>query len=156
MQDGLYSASLDGITLAGDLIVEVKCPFRGRQSKLWRGAREGNVPAYYVAQIQHQMVVSGASEAHLWVYVEGEGLLLTLRRDEAAMEAIRGVWDTFSLYLDGDNPPPLSDADSAQRDDPAWGKAAAAFVVAKRNVDSSNEALDAARQRLVDLAMHPA
>ena len=155
MQDGLYSASLDGITLAGDLIVEVKCPFRGRQSKLWREARDGNVPAYYAAQIQHQMMVSGASEAHLWVYVEDEGLLLTLLRDEAAMDAIRGAWDTFSLYLDGDNPPPLSEADSVQRDDPAWGEAAAAFVAAKRNADRAEEALDAARQRLVDLAMHP-
>lgn len=145
----------DGITLAGDLIVEVKCPFRGRQSKLWREAREGTVPAYYAAQIQHQLMVSGAAEAHLWVYVEGEGLLLTLRRDVTAMEAIRGAWDTFSLYLDGDNPPPLSEADSAQRDDPAWGEAATAFVAAKRNADSAEEALDAARQRLVDLAMHP-
>ena len=80
---------------------------------------------------------------------------LTLHRDEAAMEAIRGAWDTFCLYLDGDNPPPLSEADSAQRDDPAWGEAAAAFVAAKRNADSADEALDAARQRLVDLAMHP-
>ncbi|MCX7167745.1 MAG: YqaJ viral recombinase family protein [Rhodocyclales bacterium] len=155
MQDGLYSASLDGITLAGDLIVEVKCPFRGRQSKLWREAREGAVPAYYAAQIQHQMMVSGASEAHLWVYVGNEGLLLTLHRDEPAMEAIRGAWDTFSQYLDGEAPPPLADADSVQRDDPAWGDAAAAFVAAKRNADSADEALDAARQRLVDLAKNP-
>jgi putative phage-type endonuclease len=155
MQDGLYSASLDGITLAGDLIVEIKCPFRGRQSKLWREAREGTVPAYYAAQIQHQMMVSEAVEAHLWVYVSDEGLLLTLHRDEAAMKAIRGAWDTFSQYLDSDTPPPLSEADSVQRDDPAWGEAAAAFVAAKREADSADEALDAARQRLVDLAMHP-
>jgi putative phage-type endonuclease len=155
MQEGLYSASLDGITLAGDLIVEIKCPFRGRQSKLWREAREGTVPAYYAAQIQHQMMVSGASKAHLWVYVGDEGLLLTLQRDEAAMEAIRGAWDTFGQYLDTDSPPPLSVADSVQRDDPVWGEAAAAFVAAKQAADSADEALDAARQRLVDLAMHP-
>ncbi len=155
MQDGAYSASLDGITLAGDLIGEIKCPFRGRQSKLWREAREGTVPAYYAAQIQHQMMVSGAVEAHLWVYVEGEGLLLTLRRDEAAMEAIRGAWDTFGQYLDTDTPPPLSEADSVQRDDPAWVEAAAAFVTAKQAADGVVEALEAARQRLVDLAMHP-
>jgi putative phage-type endonuclease len=155
MQDGLYSASLDGITLSGDLIVEVKCPFRGRQSSLWKAAKEGETPRYYAAQIQHQLMVSGAAEAHLWVYIEGEGILLTQRRDEAAMEAIHGAWDTFSLYLEGDNPPPLSEADSAQRDDAAWREAAAAFVAAKRNADSADEALSTARQRLVDLAMHP-
>jgi hypothetical protein len=41
------------------------------------------------------------------------------------------------------------------RDDPAWSDAAAAFVQAKRNADNADEALDAARQRLVDLARHP-
>jgi putative phage-type endonuclease len=29
LQDGLYSASLDGMTLEGDLIVEIKVPYRG-------------------------------------------------------------------------------------------------------------------------------
>ena len=29
LQDGLYSASLDGMTLEGDLIVEIKCPYKG-------------------------------------------------------------------------------------------------------------------------------
>jgi hypothetical protein len=42
-----------------------------------------------------------------------------------------------------------------QRDDPAWGEAAAAFVAAKQAADSADEALDVARQRLVDLAMYP-
>jgi putative phage-type endonuclease len=75
MHDGEYSASLDGITLAGDLLVEIKCPFRGQQSRLWKEAREGSLPPHYAAQIQHQLMVSGAVEAHLWVYAEGEGLL---------------------------------------------------------------------------------
>ena len=61
----------------------------------------------------------------------------------------------FSHYLDTNTPPPLSEADSVQRDDPAWGDAAAAFVAAKRNADSADEALDAARQRMVDLAKNP-
>jgi len=62
---------------------------------------------------------------HIEPQVEQQGL--TLRRDEAVMGAIRGAWDTFSLYLDGDSPPLLSEADSAQRDDPAWGDAAAGY-----------------------------
>lgn len=155
MQDGLYSASLDGITLAGDLIVEIKCPFRGQQSKLWREAREGTVPAYYAAQIQHQMMVSGAAEAHLWVYAEGEGLLLTLRRDEAAMEVIRGAWDTFAAYLDSDTPPPLTEADTVFREDGPWAEAAKAFAEAKQIADQATVALDAARQRLLDLTQSP-
>ena len=32
MVEGDYSASLDGITLAGDTIVEIKCPYKGQTS----------------------------------------------------------------------------------------------------------------------------
>ena len=54
MQEGLYSASLNGITLDGDLIVEIKCLVRGRKSELWQAALGGEVTEHYMAQIQHQ------------------------------------------------------------------------------------------------------
>lgn len=155
MQDGPYSASLDGITLEGNLIVEIKCPFRGRQSKLWKEAQGGTVPPYYAAQIQHQLMVSGASEAHLWVFADDEGLLLTVQCDKAAMDAIRGAWDTFAQYLESDTPPPLSEADSVLRDDAGWRVAASAFTEAKRVADSADEALEAARSKLLDLVKSP-
>lgn len=155
LQDGLYSASLDGINLAGSLIVEIKCPFRGRQSSLWREAAEGRIPGHYAAQVQHQLMVSGAATAHLWVYAEGEGLLLTLQRDEELMALIREAWDAFQPYLDSDTPPPLTDADSAQRDDPAWSQAAQDYLAAKRQADAADAALEAARKALVALSRHP-
>ena len=34
--DGEYSASLDGITLGGERVLEIKCPFKGRDSTLWK------------------------------------------------------------------------------------------------------------------------
>ncbi len=52
-------------TLAGDLIVEIKCPFRGKASALWQSAEEGEVPGHYNAQVQHQLMVSGASAGAL-------------------------------------------------------------------------------------------
>ena len=60
LQDGLYSASLDGMTLDGDLIVEFKVPYKGQASALWQAVEAGDVPAHYAAQIQHQLMVSGA------------------------------------------------------------------------------------------------
>lgn len=155
MQDGAYSASLDGITLAGDLIVEIKCPFRGHLSALWKEVRDGMVPSYYAAQIQHQLMVSGAESAHLWVFVGDEGLLLTVHRDEAAMEEIRGGWDTFATFLDSDTPPPLTEADSVLRDDPAWTEAAKAYLTAKARADTADEVLESARKVLVALSRHP-
>ena len=155
MQEGEYSASLDGITLQGDLIVEIKCPMRGRSSSLWREVESGQIPGYYAAQIQHQMMVSGATTAHLWVFDGEQGLLRTLERDEAAMAAIREAWDGFQPFLDADTPPPLVEADTVQREDAAWAKAAQEYAQAKRVAQASDEALDRAKEALVALAEHP-
>ena len=155
MQDGDYSASLDGITLQGDLIVEVKCPVRGRNSTLWREIEAGQVPGHYAAQVQHQMMVSGATTAHLWVFDGEQGLLRTIERDAAAMAAIREAWDVFQPFLDSDTPPPLVGADTVQREDAAWAAAAREYARAKQAAVASDEALDRAKEVLVALADHP-
>lgn len=155
LQDGAYGASLDGITLDGGLIVEVKCPFRGQQSTLWRGAQAGQIPGHYHVQVQHQLMVSGAEAAHLWVYDGSEGLLLLVPREEVTMAAIREAWEGFQPFLDEDRPPPLVDADTVIREDGVWAQAAQAYAQAKQAAQASDEALEAARQALVALARHP-
>jgi len=155
LSDGPYSASLDGINLAGDLICEIKSPFRGKASPLWKEATEGRVPGHYNAQVQHQLMVAGASTAHFWVYAEGEGMLITLYRDEELMSLIREAWDDFQKYMDSDSPPPLTDADSAQRSDAEWTQAAKAYLDAKAKADAADTALESARKALVGLLRHP-
>jgi putative phage-type endonuclease len=155
LADGQYSASLDGINLGGDLILEIKCPFRGKQSSLWQDAVDGRVPGHYAAQVQHQLMVAESRIAHVWVYAEGEGILLTVRRDEEMIGLIREAWDDFQPYLDDDAPPPLSEVDSAQRDDPVWANAAKLFLEAKQGADAAAARLEATRKTLVDLSRHP-
>jgi putative phage-type endonuclease len=155
LQDGLYSASLDGMTLAGDLIVEIKVPYRGQGSTLWQAVETGEVPVYYLAQIQHQLMVSGAALAHLWVYDGQQGLLREVRPDAGYAERIRGAWDAFALFMDSDTPPPLTDADSRQRSDADWQTAAQAYLQAKGDADQAAARLEAARGVLVGLARHP-
>lgn len=155
LQDGLYSASLDGMTLAGDLIVEIKCPYKGQGSALWQAIEAGEVPAHYVAQVQHQLMVSGAAQAHLWVYDGQQGMLTVIEPDRAAVEQIRAAWDAFAGFMDGDCPPPLSEADTKQRDDEPWRAAALAFAEAKQRSELAGMALDEARQAIVKLASHP-
>ena len=154
LTDGDYSASLDGITLEGELIVEIKCPYKGQASALWQAVSVGEVPEHYGIQVQHQMMVSGAASAHLWVFDGSTGLLVEIQRAEACMEAIRAAWDGFQAYLDTDTPPPLTDRDTVERSDPAWTLAAGLYVEAKRKADEAAESLDRARERLVGLASH--
>lgn len=155
LADGDYSASLDGITLEGDLLLEVKSPYKGQSSTLWQGVVAGDVPEYYAIQIQHQLMVAGAAMAHLWVFDGTEGLLLEVARDEAIMANIRVAWDGFQKYLDSDTPPPLSDRDTATRDDPEWKLAALGYLNAKRMAEDATATLEAARERLVGLTSHP-
>lgn len=155
MQDGAYSASLDGMTLEGDLIVEIKCPVRGQDSALWKEVQAGWVPDHYAAQIQHQLMVSGAALAHLWVFDGTQGLLRPIEPIEEAMQRIREGWELFQGCLDSDTPPPLSDADTVLREDTQWTKAAVAFAEAKRAADLSDAALAKARDALLALACHP-
>lgn len=154
LQEGLYSASLDGITLGGELILEVKCPFRGKASELWKTANAGQVPEHYRLQVQHQLMVSEAHTAHLWVYAEDEGLLLTIHRDELAMASIRKAWDGFQRYLDTDTPPPMGESDAVIRTDAEWTMAAQVYLEAKRQAETATVALEQARDRLVDLTHH--
>jgi putative phage-type endonuclease len=152
--DGDYSASLDGITLEGDLIVEIKCPYKAQASALWQAVSVGEVPEHYRIQVQHQLMVSGAASAHLWVFDGATGLLVEIVRDEVTMDTIRAAWDAFQTYLDSDTPPPLTERDTVERADPAWTLAASIFVEAKRTAEEAAVSLDRARERLVGLASH--
>ncbi len=155
LQAGAYSASLDGMTLEGDLVLEIKCPVRGTRSELWQDVLAGQVPEYYLVQVQHQLMVSGAETAHLWVFDGARGILHAIERDEALMARIRAAWDGFQTHLDNDTPPPLTDDDTVVRNDPTWLAAATAYTEAKREADQLADKLEAARQVLLALAKHP-
>jgi putative phage-type endonuclease len=155
LEDGAYSASLDGMTLDGDLILEVKCPMRGTRSDLWQDVMAAKVPEHYVVQIQHQLMVSAAATAHLWVFDGNAGILHEIVRDNGLMQGIRTAWDGFQQYLDGDVPPPLSEADTVVRADLAWSAAAGIYAAVKREAEAAAERLEAARTALVALAVHP-
>lgn len=154
LQDDAYSASLDGITLEGDIVLEIKCPYRGAESALWQHAVSGEIPPHYQAQIQHQLMVSGAATAHFWVYSEAGGLAMEVQRDQDAIDQLRSAWNAFQVFLDTDSPPPLTDADTVLRGDADWAAAAAAYKTAKRLADDASAALDHARLSLSSLAVH--
>lgn len=155
LQRGPYSASLDGMSLGGELIVEIKCPYKGQASSLWADVTVGELPETYLVQIQHQLMVSGAQAAHLWVFDGQQGLLNLVHPDLAVMQRIHEGWERYQVYLDSDTPPPLADADTVLREDTGWTAAAQAFCAAKRAADLADAALIKARDELVALAQHP-
>lgn len=154
MTSGKYSASLDGITMSGDLIVEIKCPYKGKVSELWQSVEVGEIPEMYRVQIQHQLMVSEASQAHLWCFDGSDGLLLTEHRDEVCQQRIRKAWDEFDVYVEADTPPPMTEADTVLRDDTDWQVAAEDYIVLKGLAEDAATRADEAKAKLISLAVH--
>lgn len=152
--DGDYSASLDGITLAGDTIVEIKCPYKGQASELWQMVKADQVPQHYLLQVQHQLMVSHAKHAYLWVFDGQEGIGITIEPDAAMFDQIKTAWDVFQVYLDTDTPPPITDKDTLIRVDLAWEQAATEFLANKAACDEAQLKLDGAKAKLIALTAH--
>jgi putative phage-type endonuclease len=72
-------ASLDGLCLRTNRVVEIKCG-----DKVYGHVEATNtVPGYYVGQLQHILAVSGFDAIDFWVWLPGKTpLLITVPRDE--------------------------------------------------------------------------
>jgi putative phage-type endonuclease len=142
-------ASLDGITLDGREIVELKVPGREAFEAL---RTTGAVPAHYYWQVQQQLAVSGVTRCHLWVYSPGEeGLLFPIDRnlDDIARLVTRAqeLW----RCVKDDTAPPLTDRDTVVRTDLEWVVAAAEYRHAESIVTEWTTVLERARRVLVAL-----
>lgn len=125
---GIYSASLDGIDAAGEIDLEIKCPYRGQASLLWQQVKEGRIPAHYYWQIQHQLYVSEAKTAHFFVYDgEKEGLLLEVRPDLEDMAYLLAQWDRFWEFIEQDIEPPQVGKDRVRTQKRRWRASAAEY-----------------------------
>jgi predicted phage-related endonuclease len=152
--DGEYSASLDGMTLGGERIVEIKCPVKGRDSTLWKTVEAGRLPEHYQVQVQHQLLVTEAAVADVYIFDGSEGILLEIVPEPDTWPRIHEAWDKFAVFLASRTPPPLSNGDVRERSDAEWTAAARHFIETKRFVDQAQSALAEAKDRLVALASH--
>jgi len=153
--DGEYSASLDGITLDGELILEIKCPLKGMDSELWKQVQAGQMPEHYFWQVQHQLMVSAAKLAHVWIWDGRRGVLLEQHPAPERWKTIRHAWDAFMELIRTDQPPLLTDRDTVERLDPDWRLAAERVINAKRLADGAATELEAAKKALIALTTHP-
>jgi len=152
--DGEYSASLDGYTLAGDRIVEIKCPRQGRASSLWKSVQSRFLPEHYQWQVQHQLMVTKADIADVFVFDGAEGVVFPVAPDPSTWPRIWAAWDKFAALVATKSPPPLAKGDVCERSDPEWAAAAAAYLEAKRAADTVSKTLDEVKATLVALADH--
>ena len=148
------TATSDGLTLAGERIVEIKCPLKGRESTLWRSVQqERHLPEQYQWQVQHQLMMR-ADIADVFVFDASEGVLFPVAPDETSWPRIHEAWEAFSRYVTEAQAPPLTDRDTLVRDDPEWLEAAARYVALRTAYDELSTKCDEAKTRLIELAGH--
>lgn len=140
--DGEYGASLDGINVDGDWILEIKTPFKDAEnSDRWKEAEKGGVTPADYAQVQHQLMVTGAKGAHLWVWdaKAKEGILARVDPDPAYWDQIRKAWDEFFPTVQ-------------LRADDEWMVAATEWITAKYESDKAKDRLENAQSALQSLS----
>ena len=105
-------------------------------------------------QIEHQLMVTKAALADVFVFDGAEGLLLEVVPDASTWPRIHEAWDRFATLIASKSAPPLSKGDVRERSDSDWNAAAAHYVEVKLFTEQAQMALAQAKDRLVALASH--
>ena len=138
------AASLDGLTKAGDIPVEIKCPISQRIHNM---AKNQEVPSYYYLQVQWQMMcLPGVVEEHYWSYYEDDedgvtGALVVVKRDEQVIQRLFNEALNFRTCVLEDRPPASDD----------WLIAAKLYREAKLEQEEATARLSTAQKRLIEL-----
>ena len=141
--DGDYSASLDGITLDGERILEIKCPYNGQASSLWQAVEAGRAAG--------ALPLAGAAPAD---GDRGGGrprVRLRRHRGHCCSRSsptrrpgtqVRSAWDAFAALVAKAEPPPLTERDVRVRDDAEWLQAAPTYRELRAAYDELGKAMD--------------
>lgn len=97
------AASLDGINLTGDIIVEIKC--NGKKNH--EMALVGIVPDHHYAQIQHQIECANVEFAYYFSYDGEEGITIKVKKDESfinkMIENEFDFWNCLNTFMPPNN-----------------------------------------------------
>lgn len=137
--NGKYGASLDGISLDGNTILEIKTPY-SENNERWELIFEGRLTDYDMAQVQHQLMVTGADECYfmVWSADKQTGVIQIVKPDPSWWSRIEAAWDEFETEI-------------AERDDDQWAAAVVEYQAAKRLFTLAEERIEAAKKALIEM-----
>ncbi len=116
--------------------------------------QERRLPEHYRWQVQHQLLVSKADIADVFIFDGSEGVVFPVAPDEGAWPRIHDAWEPFARYVSEAQAPPLTDRDVRTRDDPEWLEAAAKYRALRTAHDELSAKCEEAKARLTSLARH--
>lgn len=127
-------ASLDGFSFDGSTVLEIKCPLSLRDIN---SARQGRVPAHYYGQLQHQLEVSGAAEAHYWSFDGREGRLIRVRPDHEYLKRLVDAEGKFWRLVQKNHWPELDEQELDLSSDPSWRSVALQYRSVRKRLEAA-------------------
>lgn len=145
-------ASLDGLSLDGKRILEIKYPSQeSHESTL-----SGKVPEHYWIQCQHQlMLVPDADACDYWSYREGNGALVKVVPDAPFQALLLASELAFLKLVETDVAPPLTERDAKVVSDPIVMDLCRELLVLKEDKSKSAKAKsDLLKAEVIKLGGH--
>lgn len=127
-------ASLDGLSFDGSTVLEIKCPLNLRDHN---AAQQGRVPSHYYGQLQHQLEVCGAEEAHYWSFDGRVGRLVRVRPDRDYIKRLVDAEGEFWKRVKENRWPELDDQELDMSSDPRWRSVALQYRQARARLDAA-------------------
>lgn len=141
-------ASLDGISDCGKYVLEIKCG----GEKLYDMALLGQIPPYYVDQMQHQLLVTQADKCFYYCYNGKEGKCLEVFKDPEFegkfLPIARQFWKGVAFF----EPPALVASDYLDMNDNlSWLKYATMYQEIDASIKALEDRKDYVRKKLIEM-----
>jgi putative phage-type endonuclease len=141
-------ASLDGITFSGTKILEIKCG----GAKLHDMAARGEIPDYYMDQMQHQLLVTGAEMCYYYSYDGKDGICIEVKPDPEFkakfLPKARAFWKGVAFF----EAPPLQDKDMKDmKDNLDWKEYSRLYQETDAQIKALEDKKDFLRKKLIEL-----
>lgn len=141
-------ASLDGITFDGQVLCEIKCANKAVIDL----ARSGRLPDYYMCQVQHQLLVSGAEYCWYCCFDGNDIYPVKVLPQIQWQSRILSECTEFYDRLQSGEPPAFSEKDYVPISSLEAEYAAKNWASAKKDLDLASKQEKAAREKLLCFA----
>jgi len=147
---GFLRASLDGFNENLNAILEIKCPGKEDHDK----AKAGQVPEKYMAQVQHQLLVTGAKLCYYYSYDGEKGVTVEVEPDLKYMEDMLNQITAFWTLVETRVPPELSDKDVVKIEDKDALELAKKYAANDKAMKKLKKENDDLKKEIVKLCTH--
>lgn len=141
-------ASLDGYDMQSGSILEIKCPGQATLDKV----SKGDLPDYYIWQIQHQLIVTSKECATLWVFDGYEGQEFIIGYDKSMADQIIEEESHFYNCMLNFEYKDFARKEINERQDLSWQRAGERWFRARNALKQAEIEENEAKQELISLS----